>query len=368
MKYSKHQKQKGFSLIEIMIALVIGMVLMGGAINIFISNNAVYKLVTELSRVQETGRFLIDFMSKEIRMAGYNGCASRGDVEPNVIANNPPPLTISNDNAVLGYDGTAAGNAITDWAPAIPADISIPMYDIDGVAAKDLVVNTDVINIMRVDQCGAFLTGNWVVTSATLQVSAPNSCGFAQNSAVIVTNCATADVFQIVNNPGNNGPTVTLTHSTAVNTGNFLGSTYGPQDAHISVPRSNSFFIALNDAGENALYLAEWGSTDNDNTVNIGDFSVYELADGVQDMQILYGEDTGGGGGNQYTDVYVNASAVADWTNIRSVRINLLLQSADNITTEPRAFTFNGANANTGNDNRLRVAFSTTIVLRNRLP
>jgi len=31
MKYSKHQKQKGFSLIEIMIALVIGMVLMGGA-------------------------------------------------------------------------------------------------------------------------------------------------------------------------------------------------------------------------------------------------------------------------------------------------------------------------------------------------
>ncbi len=367
MNYSKHQKLKGFSLIEIMIALVIGMVLMGGAVNIFISNNAVYKLVTELSRVQETGRFLIDFMSKEIRMAGYNGCASRGDVEPNVMANNPPPLTINNDNAVLGYDGTAAGNAITDWDPVIPADLSVPMYDIDLVATKDLVANTDVLNIMRMDECGAYMTGNVWVTNANAQVTAPNTCGFVKNMAVMVTDCANADVFQITNDPNNGSPAATLTHSTAVNTGNFMANTYGP-DAHISVPRSNSFFGALNDAGENSLYLAEWRSTDNDATVNIADFSVYELADGVQDMQILYGEDTGGGGGNQYADVYVDASAVADWTNIRSVRINLLVVSADNITTEPRAFTFNGANANTGNDQRLRMAFSTTIALRNRLP
>jgi len=363
MKYLKHQKQQGFSLIEVMVAMLIGIILLGGAISIFISNKAVYRLESELSRMQESGRFIIDMMSHEIRMAGFNGCASRGDVEPNNMANNPPPQPINNDNAVLGYDGSA-----TVWTPVIPANLAIPMYDIDGVASKDLVVNTDVINIMRVDQCGAFLTGNWVVTNANMQVTAPNSCGFAQNMAVIVTDCATADIFQIVSNPGNNGPTVTLTHSNSGNTGNFLGTSYGPPDAHISVPRSNSFFVALNDAGENALYLAEWGSTDNDNTVNIADFSVYELADGVQDMQILYGEDTGGGGGNQYADVYVDASAVADWTNIRSVRINILLQSADNITIEPRAFTFNGANANTGNDQRLRMAFSTTIALRNRLP
>ena len=363
MKYLKHKTQQGFSLIEVMVAMVIGMVLLGGAISIFISNKGVYRLESELSRMQESGRFIIDFMSNEIRMAGYNGCASRGDVEPNVMANNPPPLAIQNDNAVLGFDGSAGV-----WDPVIPANISIPMYDIDGVAAKDLALNTDVLNIMRVDQCGAYLTGNWVVTNANLQVTAPNSCGFNQNQAVIVTNCATADVFQIVSNPGNNGPTVTLTHSNSGNTGNFLGTAYGPPDAHISVPRSNSFFIALNDAGENALYMAEWGSTDGDAIVNIADFSIYELTDGVQDMQILYGEDTGGGGGNQYADAYLDASAVADWSNIRSVRINLLLQSNDNITTEPRAFTFNGANANTGNDNRLRMAFSTTVALRNRLP
>jgi len=243
------------------------------------------------------------------------------------------------------------------------------MYDIDGVAAKDLVVNTDVLNIMRVDECGAFLTGNWQVENATMQVSAPNSCAFAQNMSVIVTDCATADIFEIINNPTSGSNTQTLTHSTAQNSGNFLGSTYGPPDAHISVPRSNSFFVALNDAGENALYMAEWSAVDNGNAaVDVDDFSIYELTDGVQDMQILYGEDTGGGGGNQYADVYVDASAVADWTNIRSVRINLLVVSADNITTEPRAFTFNGANANTGNDQRLRMAFSTTIALRNRLP
>ncbi|NOR19351.1 MAG: prepilin-type N-terminal cleavage/methylation domain-containing protein [Xanthomonadales bacterium] len=363
MKYLKHQKQQGFSLIEVMVAMVIGMVLLGGAISIFISNKGVYRLESELSRMQESGRFIIDMMSNEIRMAGYNGCASRGDVEPNVMSDNPPPLAINNDNAVLGFDGSGGV-----WDPVIPAGIAIPMYDIDGVAAKDLVLNTDVLNIMRTDECGAYLTGNWLTTNANLQVTAPNSCGFAQNSSVIVTDCATADVFQISNNPSNTGTSTTLTHATNGNTGNFLSSSYGPPDAHISVPRSNSFFIALNDAGENALYLAEWGSTDADGIVNIGDFSVYELTDGVQDMQILYGEDTGGGGGNQYADDYLEADAVADWTNIRSVRINILLQSDDNITTEPRDFTFNGANANTGNDQRLRMAFSTTIALRNRLP
>ncbi len=368
MKYLKHQTQQGFSLIEVMVAMLIGIILLGGAISIFISNKAVYRLESELSRMQESGRFIIDMMSKEIRMAGFNGCASRGDVEPNNMANNPPPLALSNDNAVLGYDGTAAGNAITDWSPVIPAGIAVPMYDIDGVAAKDLVVNTDVINIMRVDECGAYLTGNWQVTTATMQVTAPNSCGFDQNMAVIVTNCTTADIFQIVSNPGNNGPTAQLTHSQSGNSGNFLATNYGPPDAHISVPRSNSFFVAVNDAGGNSLYLAEWSSTDGNGAVDDDDFSIYELTDGVQDMQILYGEDTGGGGGNQYADVYVDASAVADWTNIRSVRISILLQSADNITTEPRAFTFNGANANTGNDQRLRMTFSTTIALRNRLP
>ena len=309
MKYLNNQKQQGFSLIEVMIALVIGMVLLGGAVNIFISNNSVYRLESELSRMQESGRFLIDIMSKEIRMAGYNGCSSRGNVVPNVMANNPPPLAINNDNAVLGYNGSGGA-----WTPAIPALVSIPMYDIDGVPTKDLVTNTDVLNIQRTDECGAYLTGNWQVTNANIQVSAPNSCGFSQNMAVIVTDCANADVFQIVNTPNNSGPTATLTHSNSGNTGNFMATNYGP-DAHISVPRSNSFFIAVNDDGENSLYMAEWSSTDNDDTVNIADFSVYELSDGVQDMQILYGEDTGGG--NEYADTYVDASAVTDWSNIR---------------------------------------------------
>ena len=364
MKYLKHQTQQGFSLIEVMVAMLIGIILLGGAISIFISNKSVYRLESELSRMQETGRFIIDFMSNEIRMAGYNGCASRGDVEPNNMANNPPPQALNNDNAVLGYDGSGG-----TWTPAIPANTTVPMYDIDGVASKDLVLNTDVINIMRVDQCGAFLTGNWQTENATMQVTAPNSCGFDQNMSVIVTDCTTADIFQIVSNPGNNGPTATLTHSTSGNSGNFLGTTYGPPDAHISVPRSNTFFIAVNDAGENALYMAEWSAMDiAPPGLDPNDFNIYELVDGVQDMQLLYGEDTGGGGGNQYADAYLDASAVTNWTNIRSVRISILLQSDDNITTESRAFTFNGANANTGNDQRLRIAFSTTIALRNRLP
>ena len=104
MKYLNNLKQQGFSIIEIMIALVIGMVLLGGAVSIFISNNSVYRLESELSRMQESGRFLIDIMSKEIRMAGFSGCSSRGTVTTNVLANDAVALSFGSANAITGYD------------------------------------------------------------------------------------------------------------------------------------------------------------------------------------------------------------------------------------------------------------------------
>ena len=136
--------------------------------------------------------------------------------------------------------------------------------------------------------------------------------------------------------------------------------------------RSNTFFVATGTATDKSgtrkmsLYQATWNPSDTNILLTAADFSIMELADGVEDLQILYGEDTGGG--NEYADAYVSANNVANWANIRSVRVNLLLRSEDNITTQSRAFTFMGANANTGNDNRLRMVFSTTITLRNRLP
>jgi len=82
-------------------------------------------------------------------------------------------------------------------------------------------------------------------------------------------------------------------------------------------------------------------------------------------MQILYGEDTNL---DDAADQYVTADNVADWGNVLSVRVSLLLRTLeDNLVVDgPQTYSFNGDPPAT--DSRLRAVFSRTISLRNRVP
>lgn len=62
--------QQGFSLVELMISLVLGLILVGGAVNAFISSRQTYSLQDAMSRTQEAGRFSMELMSRELRHAG----------------------------------------------------------------------------------------------------------------------------------------------------------------------------------------------------------------------------------------------------------------------------------------------------------
>ena len=63
----------------------------------------------------------------------------------------------------------------------------------------------------------------------------------------------------------------------------------------------------------------------------------------------------------------MNATAVIDWEAVIGVRVGLLMRSESNVATEVRAFTFSGANANTGNDTRVRKAFWSYAAMRNQI-
>ena len=56
-------RQHGFTLIEIMIALVLGAFLIGGVLQIFLSSKQTYRMQDNLSRIQENGRFAMEFIS-----------------------------------------------------------------------------------------------------------------------------------------------------------------------------------------------------------------------------------------------------------------------------------------------------------------
>ena len=69
-----NSKQQGMTLIEIMIALAIGAFLLGGVIKIFLGSTQSYRMLENLSRLQENGRFAMDFIARDIRQAGYREC------------------------------------------------------------------------------------------------------------------------------------------------------------------------------------------------------------------------------------------------------------------------------------------------------
>lgn len=80
-------KAKGFTLIELMISLAIGSIILGAVLYIFLSNSQTYRLNEAQSRVQENGRFALEFLTREIRHAGFNPtiefCGGSGPVNEN---------------------------------------------------------------------------------------------------------------------------------------------------------------------------------------------------------------------------------------------------------------------------------------------
>ena len=66
------QRQSGFSLIELMIAMTLSLMLLGAVIQVFLSSKVTSELSDDVSRIQENGRFSLEFLARDIRMAGYS--------------------------------------------------------------------------------------------------------------------------------------------------------------------------------------------------------------------------------------------------------------------------------------------------------
>lgn len=316
--------QAGFGLVELMIAMTLGLVLLGGIGYVFIGSRGAFRTTDNLSRVQENARYALDVMSRDIRMAGYVGCGNIASMTIKTIANAPVPQ-VTAGNTLIGYDSG------TGWTN--PTSITR--------------ASGDVLSIMGAFSNGANLTGNLIPSNANVQING-NADGFKQGDVLVVTNCTNADVFKVTNTPGSSG-TVTLSHSSASNTGNRVG-TYG-SDAFVMRVDQYSYFIGVNTAGNRALY-------------RVGlDGVAEELVEHVHDMQFRYGLDINADG---TVDSY--SATPGAWTQVVSVTVNLLMRSPDNnISTATQSVTFNNGTF-TAPDLRLYQVFSSTVGVRNRLP
>lgn len=363
-------RQKGLSLVELMIAITLGLILMSGVVKVFLSSKDTYSTQQALSRIQETGRLAIEFVSRDIRMAGYNGCGSRtptGITVTNTL-NNASSFIWSFGDAIKGYTSAASG------ATALPSSHGLspaPYY----VASP--LTTTDIISIRGARGAGIQITQNnngaqVFVSQVGSPVTVSNGCGstdsvsgLCEGDVVMATDCTKARVFQITNLSTNGSTDVNVVHanSGSFSPGNALSSWGGnsapPNEifqagAELLSATSITYFIATGTSGRRSLFQ-------NINGVNS------ELLEGVEDMNVSYGEDTNASDPDYTPDVYRSAANVVDWTRIDSVRVEFLVASIeDRVLSDRQKYTFKGAPV-TATDYRLRQTFSTTIGIRSRL-
>jgi type IV pilus assembly protein PilW len=355
------RRQLGLSLIELMISITIGLIVMSALTYVFVGSRGAYRSNENLARVQETGRFALDYIGQDLRMVSFAGCHSRNLTAVNTLMLARPAIAYTGvADGLLGFEDGAG------WTN--PSTIAR--------------VRGDVLSVRHASGASAEISADTNVAAAT--VTLKNNCPrFRQSDLVVLASCERAVVFRITNTPattcdGTVGAVTLEHHATGAgsdgtqgngNNGVVTGATSYQivdslhVDTRASVYRFDdiSYFIGANPVGRPGLYrTSSNGGTE-------------ELVENVEDMDILYGLDTSVPA-DGIADTYVPAGAVGNWAQVVSVRIALLVVGQDAAaTTGTQTYVLRDNDGDgvldrdTAPDTRLRQVFTSTIALRNRV-
>jgi len=290
----------GFSLVELMIALVLGLIVLAGVGSVFLANKQTYATNEALARVQDAVRTAHAFLGNEVRVAGYGGTCAIDGLPIRVLATSPAP-----DPDAFGIDATAGIAALVGsvaGAGERVGSIEVPEGS-SLLTVRHFPVASDTIGP---------LAGRLDVTNANVQIR-HNRPGFEKGDLAMITDCVQADVFRVTNRPGSPGST-TLAHASSGNADNALSREYG-RDAFVfrmDDYRSTTFFVGRNPQGGQSLYQ------------RINDRPAIELVRGVEDMRLGYHR---AGGAADYERA-VNGWSTADWAEVDGLRLELVLADA----------------------------------------
>jgi type IV pilus assembly protein PilW len=339
-------RARGFSIIELLIAMTISVVLLAGVVTLFANSRKTYETTDHMSRIQENGRFALDQIARDLRSAGYLGCAKQAPFQ-NALNNNTT-LRWNFQNPVEGFESTGGA-----WAPAI-----------DPIVINPAAINSDVLTIRTPDPDAASqrLFSAMVSSTDDLQITPPATAPFKDGDVVMITDCNATSVFQVTSYAAgiiqHNGGGAAPGNSTA-----DLGYVYQAGATLLPV-RTVIYYIRQSaNASHGANFNSLWRI--------VGTGAPEELVEGVDSLQVLYGRDTNGDrlvdDGADGVNGYVPADQIADWSTVISVRIGLLVRALDEYGKNPDvAHDVIGVNVPAAGDNRDRLVFTSTIALRNK--
>lgn len=380
----------GVSLVELMIALVIGLFLLLGLVQVFAASRTAYQMSEGLARVQENGRFAVDYLQRDIRMAGHFGCvndqsrlqAVAGIVDPFLSHINPAFPQLAYGVSIQGYEatGTAPGDDLnlatpgtTTWSPALPSFLT--------TLTPAPRPGSDVILLRYFSGEGVPVTGiNSVAGLTTITVNPdPDKWKVLTENGVDkpvlfgLADCTYADVFQATTVSSGTG-TIEVKPS-GLNNKDFTQRYTASPAGQTMLYRAESvaYYIALGTSGEPALYRARFNA---DAGAGIVTAVPEELVEGIESMQLLYGQDEHAvdalnGNITVQNTAATLASTETAWRRVGAVQIGLLTRSpapsaasASDIAPSALGVSFTTPSPN---DGRYRTVYESTIALRNRL-
>lgn len=341
---ARSETASGFSLVELLISIALSAVLLLGVVSIYTNSKQTYNTQEGLSRLQENARFAMDRLTKEISSAGYMGC---------LPANSP--IDPGNPNDPLGDDRIT--NTLTNQAPGTTSDYARPVFGTEGAANAP-----DTITLIR----ARGQTGIPVVTpmrnstdSITLDSTHRDYPNLSQFDVVTLSDCSRSVTFMITNAPPAAPAAGVIQHATGV-------ASPAPENQSNATTDLKWVFGAKDKS--QAILLPVLGNTYSIGNSARGACSAatpgycallengVELIEGVEDLQVLYGEDTTVPDPDSSVDIYRPANQVANWDNVVSVRITLTINEVEQVQGSGNGVT----NPNT------RRTYTNTIRIRSR--
>jgi type IV pilus assembly protein PilW len=382
---SRHpiKTQSGFSMVELMVALVIGVVLTSGVISVFITSKNTYNLNNAVGQVQEEGRFALSTLQPLIAQAGFTGCAhvpyDQLNDYKNMIATGDSDPVYMTQYPIYGYEykNTGIGGSYTDttgqtpavaasaseWSPAL----STELFNKISTAAAPVVKNSDIL-IIHEGQANpaAVIKDNTPAGATTSSLSwlsyvTNNAPGMAAGSLAIASDCSNlagyfVTAFQITSMTSGSINHVMGSGSP----GNVSSNTnFNPPDKNTGIipvwpnPISSGgeitpeltfvFYIGKSSVDQGTSLYEVQMSPATGGTLG----TPLELVPGVENMQLLYGVDTNGG---NVPDIFETGDVIStgghnvgnfaaalpapdgDWAGVISVRVALIVHSDNNST------------------------------------
>ncbi|WP_320825974.1 PilW family protein [Reinekea sp.] len=320
-------QQQGLSLVELMVAVVLASFIITGIVQVVLSNRQAFNLTESMVRVQESGRFTLNFIADDLRQSGNYGCTPTF----NSISQNIQSFTANmpDINAIQTTAPAAFGNS-ADGADGTASAFDAP----------------DTLALLKLNQNSATITAG-VLSPSTLGIS--NEGSFASGDYVLVSNCEVADLIRL----GSGTSTTQMVDAT----GGLRYSFFVMQNKRSTVNEIEHRIFTVN--AKNELELAVNGARQ-------------VLLGSVENIQYKYGVDTDG---DLVPDYFANIRDVplASIDDVVAVKISVLTVSGsqaegdvEGVTSSPQTLTFNDKTL-TMADRRLRKVFETTVILRNRM-